>query len=195
MSRFWNEVNLHEVASEIEDADLALTAGHSLISKLVQVAGRSEFSHAAKLRRWGEEIYCCEMREFVGGRIVTLASQVRRHPGCIYLFKLQPRKNETFDRQAAAEYACKFAGQEYGWSSVLVASASHLPIVRLFARHDYRAEGNIREDRPVFCSQHCALSDRAGGIDTVPFMPDNLTLPGDLARSGYYRRLCRLMGV
>lgn len=188
--------NLHEVAPYIGSADLLLFRGQGLISRMIRSAGRSEYTHAAKADRWGNELYCVEVREWKGGRIVTLASQVRKYPGQIDVFKTNPHNLVGFSRQASAEHMRRFAGEDYGYGSVLGASLQYLPGVRWMFNHDYTLEDGEVPEAPPFCSQACAAADRFGGChDPVPELADRFTLPGDLARSGFYSYFATLVGV
>ena len=60
----------------ISDGDLLLFRRRSLIS----IAGRGTHSHAAKAGWWDGELFCLEVREWHGGRAVTLESQVKSSP-------------------------------------------------------------------------------------------------------------------
>jgi len=72
-------VRLKDAGREIQDADLLLFRRRGLIS----IAGRGEHSHAAKAAWWDDDLFCLEIREFKGGRAVTLESQVERFSGRI----------------------------------------------------------------------------------------------------------------
>lgn len=188
--------NLHEVAGEIRKADLLLFRGAGWVSRLIQSAGRSDYSHAAKADIWNTEIYCCEVRELKGGRIVTLASQVQKFPGQIDVFASAANTQLGYHRDQAASYMRRFAGQDYGYWSVAKAALQHLPGVRLLFKHDYQLENGATPDRPPFCSQACAMADRNGGTcDPVPELADRFTLPGDLAHSAFYSYKFTLTGV
>jgi len=191
-----NERLLHEVAGELRTADLLLFRGQSWISRLIAVGGRSKYSHAAKVDRLGSELYCVECRELKGGRIVTLASQVANYAGLIDVFSANPENKTGFDRAASAGYMRRFAGQDYGWLAVYRAAFQHLPVIRLVIDHDYELENGDRPGLPAFCSQACAMADHyGGGIDPVANLADRFTLPGDLARSSFYRYRWTLVGV
>ncbi|TWT30350.1 hypothetical protein KOR34_49090 [Posidoniimonas corsicana] len=181
---------LAEAAPHIRDGDLLLFRRRGLIA----AAGRGEHSHAAKAVRWGADLYCVEVREWHGGRAVTLASQVRRCPARIDVFAVNPRGRWTdYDRAAAARCMRLLAGCDYGYWSVLRAALLHLPLVRLFVRPE--TEDQAAASRPPFCSQACALADRvAGGVDPVPHLADRLTEPADLARSPFYEYRFTLSG-
>ena len=67
-------VSLADARQHVADGDLLLFRRHSLIA----VAGRGEHSHAAKVAWWDDELFCLEVREWHGGRAVTLESQVKK---------------------------------------------------------------------------------------------------------------------
>ncbi|MCG8451233.1 MAG: hypothetical protein MI725_16825, partial [Pirellulales bacterium] len=165
------------------------------VSRLIGVAGRSEFSHAARAIWWGETLFCCEVRELKGGRAVTLESQVHRFPGRIDVFETNPgnRWNE-YDRAGAVRYMRRLAGCDYGYFGVLQAALRHLPLWRFWVRPDMDDKKVTR--RPPFCSQACAMADRLGGrVDPVPYLADRVTEPADLARSNFYRYRFTLAGI
>ena len=57
---------------------------------LIAIAGRGEHSHAAKAAWWGDDLFCLEVREWHGGRAVTLESQVAKFPGRIDVYHTNP---------------------------------------------------------------------------------------------------------
>ncbi len=71
----------------IMDADLLLFRGKGAISRAIQCVGRSDASHASKASWWDDDLMCLELREFRGGRAVTLWSQVQKHPGQIDVYR------------------------------------------------------------------------------------------------------------
>ncbi len=176
-------VRLEEVAEDLRDGDLLLFRRRGLIS----VAGRGVHSHAAKVAWWGDVPFCLEVREWFGGRAVTLASQVERSPGQIDLFRANPDNRwPEYDAAASTRYMRRLAGCDYGYGSVLAAAMFHLPIVRTWLTADVEDQAVSR--RPPFCSQACAMADRlAGGVDPTPYLADRLTEPADLARSPFYK--------
>jgi hypothetical protein len=180
-------MSLAEVAGEIRDGDLLLFRGRGLVSRLIGVAGRSEYTHAARAVWWGGDLFCCEVRELKGGRAVTLTSQVRRFPGAIDVFEVNPSGRwRDYDRRAAVGYIRRLAGCDYGYRGVLAAAVRHVPLWRFLVRAD--SDDRRVADQPPFCSQACAMADRlGGGIDPVPHLADRLTEPADLARSPFYR--------
>ena len=167
----------------VRDADLLLFRRRGLIS----IAGRGDHSHAAKAAWWGDDLFCLEVREWHGGRAVTLSSQVRRFPASIDVYQANPGERwPQYNRAGAARQMRRLAGCPYGYWGVVMASLLHLPGVRLAVQADVcDAEPLVR---PPFCSQACALCDRiGGGVDPVPHLADRMTLPADLARSPFYQ--------
>ena len=182
---------LTEARRDIFDGDLLLFRRRGLIA----IAGRGEHSHAAKAAWWGDELFCLEIREWHGGRAVTLASQVRRRPWRIDLFRVNPNLRwPEYDRIGSTRFMRRLAGCDYGYASVAAAALLHLPLVRLWTRA--ALEDAAIDRRPPFCSQACAMADRiAGGVDPVPHLADRLTEPADLARSSFYEYQFTLSGV
>ena len=177
-----HHVPLAAAAPHIADGDLLLFRRHGLIA----AAGRGIHSHAAKAAWWSEELFCLEVREWHGGRAVTLASQVTKYPGRIDVFRANARNRwPEYDRTRSTHFMRRLAGCDYGYAAVLAAAMLHLPVVRLAVRAE--VEDNAIDRRPPFCSHACAMADRlAGGVDPVPHLADRLTEPADLARSPFY---------
>ncbi len=176
-------VVLESVRHYIRDADLLLFRRRGAIA----IAGRGEHCHAAKAAWWGNDLFCLEVMQWHGGRAVTLASQVRRYPGCIEVYQANTANRwPNYDRQGAIRFMRQMCGCRYGYASLVGTALLHLPIVRWFVRPDWDDEAVDR--RPPFCSQACAMADRlGGGVDPVEHLPDRLTEPADLARSPFYQ--------
>jgi len=174
---------------QVRDGDLLLFRRRGLIS----IAGRGDHSHAAKAAWWEHDLFCLEVREWHGGRAVTLSSQVRRYPGRIDVYQTNPDDRwPEYDRQRATRMMRRLAGCGYGYWGVASAALLHLPLVRLLVHADVHDGG--RAGRPPFCSQACAMSDRlGGGVDPVTHLADHMTLPADLARSPFYKYLLTLI--
>jgi len=173
---------------ELRDSDLLLFRRRGLIS----IAGRGDHSHAAKAAWWDDDLFCLEVREWYGGRAVTLSSQVRKYPARIDVYQTNPDERwPEYDRAGATRVMRRLAGCGYGYAGVAAAALLHLPVVRLMTQANVRDED--RPSLPPFCSQACAISDRmGGGVDPVTHLADGMTLPADLARSPFYRYLFTL---
>lgn len=186
---------LRHAEDRICDGDLLLFRGRGFLARLIRIAGRSEYTHAARAVWWGDTLFCCEVRELQGGRAVTLESQVARLPGSIDVFETNPGDRwRGYDQPGAVRYIRRLAGCDYGYFGVLLAALRHLPMWRLWVRPDM--DDLKITSRPPFCSEACALADRVGGgIDPVPHLADRVTEPADLARSPFYRYRFTLAGV
>lgn len=176
-------VHYADVRSQIADGDLLLFRRRGLISK----AGRGMHSHAAKAAWWDGHLFCLEVREWFGGRAVTLSSQVQRHPGRIDVFAANPGDRwPRYDRRQALVLMRRLAGCDYGYRHVLAASLLHLPLVRLWMQAD--TDDQAINSLPPFCSEAVSRAERlGGGVDPVLHLADRLTEPADLARSLFYR--------
>jgi hypothetical protein len=181
-------ISLHDAQPHVADGDLLLFRRHGLIA----AAGRGTHSHAAKAAWWDDDLFCLEVREWHGGRAVTLDSQVQRYPGRIDVYRTNPSNRwPEYDRTRSTHLMRRLAGCDYGYFAVLAAAMLHLPLVRLAVRATVEDEAIDR--RPPFCSQACAMTDRlGGGVDPVPHLADRLTEPADLARSPFYQYLFTL---
>lgn len=175
-------VPLAAARAEIADGDLLLLRRSGLIAR----AGRGRHSHAAKAAWWDDELFCLEVREWHGGRAVTLESQVASYPRRIDVYRANARQRwPEFDPAASTRFMRRMAGCDYGYTAVLAAALLHLPLVRLAVKAD--VDDHALAHRPPFCSHACALADRlGGGVDPVPHLADRLTEPADLARSPFY---------
>ena len=176
-------VRYGDVRDQIQNADLLLFRRRGLIS----IAGRGEHSHAAKAAWWEEDLFCLEIRELVGGRAVTLSSQVKCRPGRIDVYEANPDDRwPEYDRAGAVRLMRRLAGCSYGYGGLTAAALLHLPLVRLFVTPE--VDDAAFDARPPFCSHACAMADRiGGGVDPVNHLADRLTEPADLARSPFYR--------
>ena len=175
-------VTLADALGTIADSDLLLFRRRGLIS----IAGRGTHSHAAKAAWWGDDLFCLEVREWHGGRAVTLASQVAKRPGRIDVFHANTGNRwPEYDRARSTILMRRLAGCDYGYAAVLAAAMLHLPFVRLAVRAEL--EDSAIDRRPPFCSHACAMADRlGGGVDPVPHLADHQLTPADLAQSPFY---------
>lgn len=183
---------LADAKPEIKDADLLLFRGKGIVSRIIRSFGRGKYSHAAKASWIKGELFCLEVREWRGGRAVTLSSQVQKFPGQIDVFETNAIKLPDYDRAKADSLMLLFAGIEYGYGDIFATAILHAWGIRVIA------QANVDDDfvskRPPYCSAACAIADRVGGgIDPVPNLADKITEPSDLARSQLYRYRCTLM--
>src|SRR3954464_11730003 len=110
----------------IADGDLLLFRRCGLIA----IAGRGTHSHAAKAAWWDGELFCVEVREWHGGRAVTLESQVHKFPGQIDVYHTNPRnRRRGYERRRAIAMRRGFAGCDYGYTAVSAAVMLHLRFI------------------------------------------------------------------
>ncbi len=186
-----NIVKYTTIRHEIWNGDLLLFRKSRIgfLDGLIAVAGRGIYSHAAKAAWWDNDLFCLEVREFHGGRAVTLSSQVHRYPERIDVFR--PNADNRWPHycpDASIDMMKRFAGCDYGYSNVLCAAMTHLPLFRMFVRPDRNDTAFHVPRKPPFCSEAVALSDRiGGGVDPIPSLSDRFAEPSDLARSPFYK--------
>ena len=73
--------NLARPAPKIRDGDLLLfRRRHGAVGKLISVAGRSPYCHAAMAAWWNGRLMCLETVQGHGGRAVLLSTLVATHP-------------------------------------------------------------------------------------------------------------------
>lgn len=122
------------VRAKIQDGDIALMRNGGIIGLI-----SGPYTHAA-MCKWMRDatgkpttLMLCESREFYGGRIVTLSSQIRQYPGRIDLYR--PRcTREVAD--IAAELVARQAGHRYGWKDIGRAAQKRIPIANWFMLPD-----------------------------------------------------------
>jgi hypothetical protein len=175
-------VSYGQARQQIRNADLLLFRRRNWWTRLIAVAGRSEYVHAAMAGWWKDRLMCVEMTNG-GGRAQLLSNLVARWPGAIDVYQANAT-GRRFSRERAVGAMIGITGKRYGWASLLRAALLHLPAFRFLARPD--ANDAESSDWPPFCSQAVSLADRAGGVDPVPNLADRLTEPADLSRSTFY---------
>jgi len=184
-------VRYADVRKKIRGGDLLLFRPRGLLWRVVGVAGRSEYTHAAMAGWWTWRVMCIEMCSR-GGRATLLSNHVRRWPGAIDVYRANATgtgrasgtRDLTFSRTKAVRAMIGITGRRYGWFNLFRAALLHLPIFRFLVAPD--ADDAADSAWPPFCSQAVAAATRAGGVDPVPRLADRLTEPGDLARSPFY---------
>ncbi len=184
-----------DVRHEIWNADLLLFRKRriGLLDGVIAVAGRGIHSHAAKAAWWKNDLFCLEVREFHGGRAVSLSTQVKKYPGRIDVYRPNADNRwPQYDTDKVLEIMRKMAGCDYGYWNVCVTALTHLPLFRIFVRPDRNDDSELDLHYPPFCSQAVATADRIGGVDPVPQLADRFTEPADLARSPFYKYLFTL---
>jgi hypothetical protein len=176
--------------AEMLPGDLLLyraTAADGLVDVEIARFGRSPWCHAAMVASDPmnpRRLLLLEMIQFHGGRCRSLLEAVRENPGHWDHFRANRAYRWHFNRGAAVARMQKFVGRPYGWHDLLRDAALHLPLVRAFTPAQV-ADTETYGHTP-YCSEAVDIATRAGGVDPVPFLPGELTEPGDLARSLFF---------
>jgi hypothetical protein len=194
-------VSLAAVKRSIDNADLLLYRRRPLVagvhglaeagpmpltSRLIACVGRGDHSHAAKAAWWDEDLMALEVREFYGGRAISLASQVARYPGLIDVYAANAGDAvRDYDRQAVVHCMRGWTDRDYGWHNIWRCFWIHAPLVRLWAQTD--TDERSYDGSNSHCSMACVLADQAGGAYPVEDCAPWMTEPQDLARSSFYR--------
>ncbi len=180
--------SLAEVSRLIRDADALLFSPVDCAGDLIGLVGRGPFSHAALAGHATDgHLECHEVREWYGGRSVSLASQVRLYPNRIHVFETNPDNRwPHFDRAAAVSAMQMQAGCQYGWGHIFATSLVYMPVVRLLYHPDYDATDTTNAT-PPYCSEAVSHALACGGVDPIPLLADRWTEPSDLARSLFLR--------
>ena len=179
---------LAEVSSDIRSGDLLLFRPRrwDLLGRLIAIAGRSEYCHAAMAKWHHGALRCLEMVAS-GGQDVSLARRVERCPGRIDVYEANPDNRwPDFNGYTTTLVMCGLVTRQYGYWNLLRVALRLLFFVRLFVRPE--TDDKIKGGAPPFCSQAIAMACREGGTDPVPQISDRMTEPGDLARSAFYRK-------
>lgn len=191
-------VPFEEAKSLIKEGDILLFKGSGLIGFLIKRYTDGDHSHVAMAHLDGETWECVEFREFIGGRSVSLKSQVDANPTQIDVFrplnKISYQEvdkesgkvvfiNKSYDEETAkrtVQEIIKWTGQSYGWKNIWGMLVRFLPLVKLFSKQ------NTDDDdlaKAKVCSTAVTVALRKNYIDPVPYLADDRVSPADLARS------------
>jgi hypothetical protein len=172
----------------------------------------SFYSHAA-LAHWDQnELYAIEFREFQGSRQYPMDKYVEKLCGCgidvfraadtviyPYIEKIKDEywiayKEKKFDADIATsitQTALELIGHEYSYWTIWQILKTYIPFIRLRRKVIKNGEP---ETKNFVCSTLITYAYRKHYIDPVPFLSDEYTSPGDLARSGLFSQLFCING-
>ena len=172
----------------------------------------SPYSHAALAHLDDKEVFCIEFREFHGARSYPLrkyieeGDQIDVFRVCKYICYPKLRlENDNFctinletkmftkqDAQNVTNTALKFVNRQdekkyrYSYWTIWQLLKTYIPIVRF--RTNVNKNGNANTQKFV-CSTLVNYAYRINFMDPIPFLSDEYTTPGDLARSSLFFRL------
>ena len=204
-----------DVRHKIRSGDLGLVRNSG---SLIARTGRSQYSHAFTcVWRVADQdtLSVAESREWRGGQVLSLSSQVRRFPGRIDILRPNDLCPDSL-RERAATVAYNWAGHAYSYPNIAKIALVHHPLLReAIELAGYAFD--LTDTRPTpwelgkICSQMHAWAYRWAkdellqefepaqrrmlrkegvyGWDPCPELGDSWIEPGDLARSGSYDKV------
>ena len=202
-----NPIKYDQAKELIKEGDILLFRGSGTIGFLIKRYTGGLHSHGALAHKDGDILECVEFREFMGGRSVSLKSQVDNSPLNIDVFR--PVKSISYEEMdaegntklleknyteetasAMTEDIIRWTGQPYGWSNIWKMFLRFIPGARLFQQ-------NINDDevaKAKVCSTAVTVALRRNFMDPVPYLADDRVSPADLARSPILQYLFTIDG-
>lgn len=183
----------------IKEGDILLFRGSGFIAFFIKSFTNNPYTHIglASYHNGKNLLELIEIREFYGGRSVNLASQLKKNPNNIdvyrisspvyeYKSKLDSEGNLQIE-QLKLEYngrvvsnALRFlTGISYGYKRIFEIWLRHAPVLRLFVPWDFQENKDVY---PI-CSSAISYVIRENFTDLVHFSPDKRTSPGDISKS------------
>jgi len=188
-----------EAKNIIKEGDILLFKGTGFIGFLIKRYTDGEHSHVAMAHLDGDTWECVEFREFIGGRSVSLRSQVSNNPTTIDVFR--PLNNISYEdfnenneiiivnKRYTEEVAkntvkdiIKWTGQSYGWINIFTMIVRFIPFAKLLLKQDTDDDDDELSHAKV-CSTAVTIALRKNYMDPVPYLADDRVSPADLARS------------
>jgi len=202
-----NPIKYDQAKELIQEGDILLFRGSGIIGFLIKRYTAGLHSHVALAHKDGDILECVEFREFMGGRSVSLKSQVDAAPLSIDVFR--PVKSISYEEldedgnfklieknytketaSAMTEDIIRWTGQPYGWKNIWKMFLRFIPGARLFQQ-------NINDDevaKAKVCSTAVTVALRRNYMDPVPYLADARVSPADLARSPLLQYLFTIDG-
>lgn len=178
------QIKYTDARAVINDGDVVLFQGNSVISKLVRLFTRSRYSHSGVVVWWGDRLMVLESTE-PEVRVVPLSKRVVQYPS-VHLFTASDGLSLMLDRKALVVAAQSQLGKKYSvWG-----------MVRLIRRFFEKIRGVSDPWNPpekFVCSQFVSFVYRAAGVDLVPGLADKDTTPEDISKSICLRLVGRLV--
>jgi len=202
-----NPIKYDQAKELIQEGDILLFRGSGIIGFLIKRYTAGLHSHVALAHKDGDILECVEFREFMGGRSVSLKSQVDAAPLSIDVFR--PVKSISYEEldedgnfklieknytketaSAMTEDIIRWTGQPYGWKNIWKMFFRFIPGARLLKQ-------NFNDDevaKAKVCSTAVTVALRRNYMDPVPYLADDRVSPADLARSPLLQYLFTIDG-
>ncbi len=162
---------LGDVQQEIWDGDLVILRN-----------GYGKAINAAKACRWDGELFCVEVRKYLGVVAVPLEQLACRYPGRVEIYEVNPQSRwENYDRQGPLRHlkSVLFSGKDRrtAFLETLLENLS-----KLIGRNI------VKQVSPCHGAEAIRLADRlGGGVDPVPEKTSERIEIADLEQSPLYR--------
>lgn len=216
-----NYVTLNSALDLIEEADILLIRGDSYISRFIQKAGESMYSHVG-LATWhngrrsnpyGESLLeITEFKEGKGGRTVDLATAYKYHldnqnidvyrvSQPFFRLNFDPRTGQVYNEEikfngkAITNYMRSLTGLPYGWRRIWWIAKKKIFGIRWFTNFNQSSDDNLKFDPKVIypvCSTAVSACYSKFGYDLMPNKSDEFIEPADLSRSAVLNYLFTL---
>ena len=187
----------------IREADVILfrKSNFPSVSWWIGLYSQSPYSHIG-LAHWDKgELYCLEFREFKGSRTYLMNDYIKEEENRIDIFRVCDKikftgtdPKDTIEKEFTptiakdiTNYALELMAKynKYGWQLIWKIWRTYLPFVRVWRNVKYDdSNGSI-----YVCSTLVTQTYRKHYLDPVPFLADEYTKPGDIARSAILRRI------
>jgi hypothetical protein len=186
----------------ISEGDILLFRGNGRISNWIQWAGKGEYSHVA-MASWrampGHSLLeCVEFKEWKGGRVVNLSTQVNENNRLIDVYRLSPKVVQLKARRDgngllvipsvlryngadATQVMRELTGLPYGWKRIWKLARHYIPGLRMLISPSFEDKSANGRLFPV-CSTAVAAAIRRVYVDLMPNLSDFEMMPSDLAR-------------
>ena len=173
-----------DVRPLIRSGDVLLTSGSSPMSRIIQSATGSAYSHVGFILRLDslDRLIVLESVESIGIRACTLGSYVsdyngtgQAYPGILQIARhRQVNLEETVSLVTFSRTAVDLLGYPYGTRDILNITT------RIIAEKLGMSPQPIRSDKAFICSEFCALCFASIGVH-IPFNALNYIAPRDFA--------------
>jgi cell wall-associated NlpC family hydrolase len=157
---------------EMKTGDVLMFAGRGALSSTIRDLTGSEFSHAGLVARWGDRVMVFESAAR-GVELMPASRVVCKYDGRVVWYRLKG----TIDPDALINEALNLLRLRYSFWG-LVRFAWKIWTGGRKNRRDARGARSA-----LFCSEFVSRVFRKAGLDLVSNRPDDLTSPGDIARS------------
>lgn len=161
--------NIDDVKKEIWESDLILVRNR-----------KGTYVRAAKANWWDNELFCVEVRKYLGVTAVSLEQLALSHPGRIDIYEANPQSRWTnYDRQGATRQLKNTVFTREDRRTALWETVRNLVL---------KLSGGTKPVQKPYGFEAIRLADRlGGGVDPAPEVTDTWTAASDLVLSPFYQ--------